>query len=107
MVKYEMHNRESSVYPNRPGTIAAVGHASTHRVHVPHRSGGGTSGSIASDTNNSPRKNQEPDCWLIKHVFFPIHPSPASRAYDRSSSGAVSTQIFDSTGSPALARTIR
>src|SRR5580658_3609116 len=76
------------------GTNASVGHASMHREHVPHRSGGGESAAIASDVTISPRKNHDPSGSLIRHVFFPIHPSPASRAKVRSRIGAVSTQIL-------------
>jgi cyclic pyranopterin phosphate synthase len=41
-------------------TMAAVGHASTQRMQVPHRSGGGASGTISSETSTSPRKNHDP-----------------------------------------------
>ncbi len=34
----------------------------------------------------------------MRQVFFPIQPSPARRANARSSTGAVSTQAFDSNG---------
>src|SRR6266436_1780357 len=80
------------------GIIAVVGHASMQRVQVPQRSGGGEAGEISSETRSSPRKNHEPISWLIRQVFFPIQPSPARLAYARSSSGAVSTQIFQSNG---------
>src|SRR5260370_2387369 len=89
-----MHSLESRAYMPPSGTIAAVGHASIQRVHVPQRSGGGESGSISSETSSSPRKNHEPIGWLMRQVFLPIQPSPARRAYVRSSSGAVSTQIL-------------
>src|SRR5580700_11267784 len=84
-------------------TNASVGHASMHREQVPQRSGGGTSGAISSDVMSSPRKNQDPSGSLIRHVFFPIHPSPASRAKVRSSTGAVSTQILYSNPPPSPA----
>ena len=80
MVKYAMHSRESIVQAGpggAAGTMAAVGHASMQRVHVPQRSGGGASASRSSESSNSPRKNHEPFSWLIRQVFLPIHPSPA------------------------------
>ncbi len=61
-------------------TSAPVGHASMHWVQVPQRSGGGVSGSSASETSNSPRKNQEPAPSRIRQVFLPIQPRPALRA---------------------------
>src|SRR6266498_4914027 len=80
MVKYEMQSLESSVYAGpgpREGTSASVGQASMQRVQVPQRSGAGVSGSMSSEVSNSPRKNQEPIGSLMRHVFLPIHPSPA------------------------------
>ena len=91
------------VLPGTPvGTMAAVGHASMQRVHEPQRSAGGWSGARSSDSNSSPRKNHEPRAWLIRQVFLAIQPRPACRAYARSSSGAVSTQIFHSCRSPSF-----
>ena len=60
--------------------MAAVGQASMQRVQVPQRSGGGESGSRSRVVSSSPRKNHEPAYWLIRQVFCPIQPSPASRA---------------------------
>src|SRR5437870_6536164 len=96
-----MQSLESSVYAGpgpTEGTSASVGQASMQRVHVPQRSGAGVSGSMSSEVSNSPRKNQEPIGSLMRHVFLPIHPSPARLAYARSSNGAVSTQILFSYG---------
>ena len=39
-----------------------VADASTQRMQVPQRSGGGASGAISSDTSNSPRKDRPPCC---------------------------------------------
>ena len=53
-----------------------------------------SAGARSSESSSSPRKNHEPICWLITHVFLPIQPKPAFCASERSSSGAVSTQIL-------------
>ena len=56
---------------------ALVGQASIQRVQVPQRSGAGRSGVSSSEVRITPRKSQEPICWLMMQVFFPIHPTPA------------------------------
>ncbi len=77
-----------------------------HRVQVPQRSGGAASTAKSTDKSTSPNRNHEPCPSLIRQVFFPIHPNPAKRAYDRSSSGAVSTQMRASNGSGDSARSL-
>ena len=57
---------------------APVGHASRHRVHEPHCSSPWVSGSSGIVQMISARKSHDPSFGLIRHVFLPIHPSPAS-----------------------------
>src|SRR5260370_22390151 len=92
IVKYAMQRLASSTYGS---TIACVGHASRQRRQVPQRSGGGGStgprvGAKGRLVNNTPRKSQEPNDWLISNVFFASHPSPAYFAAARSCTGPVS-----------------
>src|SRR3989338_11081377 len=80
-------------------TIAWVGHASRHRVHVPHWSSDGPSKVSDRLQIISARKIHDPSSGLMTHVFFPIQPRPAYCAQTRSCTGPVSTYASASNGS--------
>ncbi len=86
--------REASIW--RGATSASVGQASMQRVQLPQRSTAGASdtpgiSATASEVTMTPSSSQEPICWLITQVFFPIQPMPARAANARSRIGPVST----------------
>jgi hypothetical protein len=83
-----MHFRASSSYA---AVIACVGHASMHRLHVPHRSTAGSSAGSSSVVSTSPSSTHDPMFSLITHVFFPTQPIPARAASSFSITGALST----------------
>ena len=83
-----MHRRASSSYGAR---MAPVGQAAMHRAQVPQWFRAGGSGSSSKSVRISPRKSQEPSPCTITFVFFPIQPTPARSAQERSSTGPVST----------------
>src|ERR1700676_224620 len=94
-----MHSRASS----SPGaTIAWVGQAVMQRVQVPQRSGAGKSAVRSSFVKSSlaksselritPSNSHDPSCWLMMHVFLPIHPMPAYLASPAPMTGPVQTE---------------
>ncbi len=83
-----MHRVASSWYG---AVIAPVGHASRHRVQVPHRSTAGSSTGRSSVVSTSPSSRNDPACGWITHVFLPIQPTPARAANSFSITGTVST----------------
>src|SRR5665647_272413 len=82
-----MHLFESTIY----GSIALVGHASIHDVHVPQKS------SICFEYSNTQLviilaiKNQLPYSLLIIFVCLPCQPIPALTLHALSIMGPVST----------------
>src|SRR6476659_11052303 len=90
-----MQRRESTTYGS---TMAFVGHASRHAVHVPQWSSAiGASYSSSTFSRSEPMKTHDPPSRVIKLVCLPIQPSPARSAQALSMNGVVSTQIFPST----------
>src|SRR5262249_42289056 len=82
MVRYDRHRRESSLYA--PAN-APVGQAVMHLVQLPQLTCvAGSSGSSATFTNISARKNHEPRLGCSKLVFLPKNPNPALTAAARS-----------------------
>ena len=67
-----------------------------HLSHPPQIDLDGSSGTNSSVRIMNPRVNHEPYFLLIKLLFLPIQPNPASSAHAFSRSGEVSTQIFHS-----------
>ena len=98
IVKYEMHLRASIT----PGAIIApVGHASIQRLHLPQSGKVAVAvfvrifcGARSSVVIITARKTHVPNSFVIRHVFFPTSPNPASCAKARSKTGPVSTYDF-------------
>src|SRR4051812_45185024 len=89
-----MHLRESITLGD---TIASVGQASMHLVHVPQYSLTGVSGSNSKSQIHSAKKKNEPASLRNKFPFLPIQPKPLRAAQLRSNTGAESTNTRPST----------
>ena len=86
-----MHCSESIT---KGSVIAFVGHFSIHFSHTPHRDWEELSGVKSSERIKKPKVSHDPNSLLIRLLFLPIQPRPASSAHAFSRSGDVSTQIF-------------
>ena len=86
-----MHNSE---FTTKGSVIAFVGHFSMHFSHFPQRDWDEESGVKSFVRIIKPKVSHDPYSLLIRLLFLPIHPRPASSAHAFSRRGDVSIQIF-------------
>ena len=91
IVWYAMHRSD---WITKGSTIAFVGQCLIQISHFPQSDWWGLSGIKSLVRIIKPKVNQEPFFLLIKLLFLPIQPIPASSAHAFSRSGEVSTHIF-------------